>query len=104
MQSGDLSSSLRDFRFSLSPTHVVAFLGSIPFNPHNFTGRETEAQSETPLAQRHKVLQQSWNQYPGFWILSPSPILCDALLPPDQLTPWGQRGLRSCVVDSSFRD
>lgn len=42
--------------------------------------------------------------YLGFWILSPSPVLRDALSLPNQIAPWGQRGLRGCVVNSSFGD
>lgn len=64
----------------------------------NFTGGENEAQSEALLAQHHKVTGQSRNRYLDFWILSPPAVLCEALFPPNQISPWGQRGLGGCIV------
>ena len=47
----------------------------------------------------HKVLWQSWTGNPAFWILSSSLLHCNALSPPNQITPGRQSGVRGCLVN-----
>ena len=69
------------------------------FNSHILQMGKLRPRARYCLAQGHKVTWQIWTSTLGFWILSPSLLHCDALSPPNQITPGRQSGVRGCFDD-----